>query len=354
LTEAWQIHGTSLPDGEPCAWWVGDGVLSAVPVTGAQWLPGRYVVPGLVDAHCHLTLVDGDAGPVPAPSDEVSRRLTELTRSGVLAVRDTGAHDDTAVVLARQDEAAVSVVACGRFLSSPGNYFPGVFEGVPADRLAGAAVEQVEAGATWVKLVADFPPGADLTKPAEPTYDLAAVQTMVDAVHAAGGRVAAHLTLPLVRDLIAAGIDSVEHGTALDEQTLDVMAARGIAWTPTLSAVLAPVGPDAPPDRVARQAERLERMRRLLPYAERVGVTVMAGSDVVGTVAGELANLAACGMSPTGALAAATTSARQFLGLPALVAGAPADLVTYDEDPRDDPSVLARPVAVVRRGRRVA
>ncbi len=52
-------------------------------------------------------------------------------------------------------------------------------------------------------------------------------------------------------------------------------------------------------------------------------------------------------------LRAATTGARSYLGLPSLEAGAPADLVTYDADPRNDPEVLATPAAVVARGRRI-
>jgi imidazolonepropionase-like amidohydrolase len=327
--------------------------MSEAPVDGASELPGRFAMPGLVDAHCHLTLVEGERGPVAAAPELVVQRLRDLPAAGVLALRDTGAHDDTAVVLSKSGDGAVDVVACGRFLASPGNYFPGVFEGVPGERLADAGVEQLRSGAGWVKLVADFPPGAVLSEAPQANYDLDAVRALVDSVHAAGGRVAAHVTTDLVRDLVEIGIDSVEHGTALDEETLDVMAARGMAWTPTLSAVLFPPPPDAPRDRVARQRDRVALMNRLLPFAERAGVTVLAGSDVVGTVPGELAALVEHGLTPAAALAAGTVAARTFLGLTAAAGGDPADLVTYDEDPREDPSALERPAAVLRRGRRI-
>ena len=74
-------------------------------------------------------------------------------------------------------------------------------------------------GAAWVKVIADFPflgPG-EQSAPPSPTYPLDDIRRLVEAVHAAGARVAAHATTGYVGELIAAGIDSVEHGTALDE-----------------------------------------------------------------------------------------------------------------------------------------
>lgn len=79
---------------------------------------------------------------------------------------------------------------------------------------------------------------------------------------------------------------------------------------------------------------------------------ILAGTDVVGTVAEEVALLVELGLEPERALAAAGPAAREFLGLPGLRAGDPADLVTFHDDPRDDPSVPARPAAVVVAGRR--
>jgi imidazolonepropionase-like amidohydrolase len=279
--------------------------------------------------------------------------LAEMAQDGVLALRDTGAYDDSTVRLAQAERGDVVVTACGRFLAPPGGYFPGVFTGVPAELVAVAAVEQVQAGATWVKVVGDFPPAGDLNRPPEANYDRATLQSLVDAVHAAGGRVAVHVTTPVVTDVVAAGADSVEHGTALDEDTVRTMAARGTAWTPTLGAVLRPVPLGAPPEWAQRRHDRIELMRNLLPLALRHGVPILTGSDVVGTVVQEVALLADLGVPPDAALAAATTSARSFLGLPGLAAGASADLVTYDDDPRADPAVLARPAAVLSRGRRL-
>jgi imidazolonepropionase-like amidohydrolase len=205
-----------------------------------------------------------------------------------------------------------------------------------------------------VKIIGDFPtvrPGAPM-EPPSPTYPLTDVEQLVAAVHAAGARVAAHATTPHAAALIEAGVDSVEHGIALTEADLDQLAARGAAWTPTLSAVLSE-SPHDPPERQRFRQEVRDRLRTLLPAAVRRGVTVLTGTDVVGTIPREVALLTQLGLSPTEALAAATTAARGFLGFPDLRDGQPADLVTYPEDPRDDPAVLGRPAAVIRHGTRL-
>jgi imidazolonepropionase-like amidohydrolase len=98
----------------------------------------------------------------------------------------------------------------------------------------------------------------------------------------------------------------------------------------------------------ARAGELRERLRDCLPYAVAHGVRVLAGTDIVGTIAQEMALLAGHGLTVTQAIAAAGSRARDFLGIhPA------GDIVTYDSDPREDPGVLARPAAVVVRGARV-
>lgn len=351
---AYAVEAVGLPDGQDATWWVVGGALTDQPVPDAERLPGRFVLPGLVDAHCHLTLARGDAGPTPATAEQVQATTARLRTSGVLAVRDTGAHDHTPLRLSRDPDGGLQVQACGRFLSSAGHYFPDVYRPVAADELVDAALAEVAAGATWVKLVADFP---DLTREGsspEQTFGIDVVTAMVDAVHAAGARVAAHVTTPLVRDLVPAGIDSVEHGTALDDGTLQEMARRGVAWTPTLCAVTSPAPADAPAAVVERRAARLDLLRELLPRAVASGVTLLTGSDVVGSVAGEVALLTSYGVDPVQALAAATTAARDFLRFDPLAAGARADLVTFARDPREDPEVLAHPAAVVAGGVRVA
>ena len=157
----------------------------------------------------------------------------------------------------------------------------------------------------------------------------------------------------IVGDVLATGLDSVEHANWATEADVAEMARRGTAWTPTLTTVLGHVEPIAA--HVPPAGELLALQRRTLPLAAGLGVTLLAGTDEEphGSLAGEVAALVRFGVPPAAALAAATTGARRFLGLPGLEEGAPADLVTFAGDPRADPGVLAAPVAVLAGGRRV-
>ena len=91
--------------------------------------------------------------------------------------------------------------------------------------------------------------------------------------------------------------DSVEHGTALDESALRLMAQAGTAWTPTLCAVLAVPGTASEAAR-RRVAEYRERLGELLPLAHRLGVPILTGTDIAGTLAREVALLAEHGLAP--------------------------------------------------------
>jgi len=352
---AWRVRAVRLPDGDVVdAGITGSGRWTSEPTVDAEPLPGRFVLPGLVDAHCHLSVGQGDDGwPVALDAKAARTNIAKARSAGVTAIRDTGSPGSVTLELLTTAD-GTGLLACGRFLAPEGRYFPALHVPVPPEHLVDAALAEVRAGARWVKLIGDFPvlrPGEPPGDPS-PTYPLADVRRLVEAVHAAGARVAAHSTTRHVTELIAAGIDSVEHGTALDEDDLAVLAARGGAWTPTLCAALGPAPPHDP-QRETRQLEWRERLSHVLPIAADRGVTIMTGTDVVGTVPREVALLAELGLPPQQALAAATTAARRFLGYAALDDGELVDLASYDSDPRDDPTVLAHPVAVFLRGMRV-
>jgi imidazolonepropionase-like amidohydrolase len=349
----WSVHAVPLPDGDrPDDLWIdATGCVSAGPVPGAEPLPGRYVAPGLVDAHAHPGV---GPGPVARNRAETLDELTAWAASGVCLVRDTGSPGGSVLQL-DPGPGRPRLQAAGRFLAPAGRYFPALLpEEVPQQRLTELALAELARGARWVKVIADFPPVVDGTPsgPAGPTYSPEAVGAMIAAVHAAGGRVAAHVTTDAVAHLVRAGVDSVEHGTALDESTLRVMAQAGTAWTPTLCAVLAV--PGTAPEKVRRRvAGYRERLGELLPLAHRLGVPILTGTDVAGTLAREVALLAEHGLPPVAALAAATTAGYRFLGEPFSQPGRPATLVTYQDDPREDLGVLSAPSAVLIDGIRV-
>jgi imidazolonepropionase-like amidohydrolase len=353
---SWAVRAVQLPDGDrPVDLWVdAAGCLITEPVPGAERLPGRYVVPGLVDAHAHPG-VGREAGmPVALDGSEALNVLAAWAASGVCLVRDTGSPGGSVLQLDLAP-GMPRLQASGRFLAPAGRYFPALLpEAAPQERLTELAVGELARGGRWVKVIADFPPVTDGMPSGPPglTYSREAVEAMVAAVHAAGGRVAAHVTTDVVSDLVRAGVDSVEHGTAIDESALQLMAQTGAAWTPTLCAVLGL--PDTAPEAARRRlAEYRQRLPELLSLAQRTGVPILAGTDTAGTIAQEVALLAEHGLEPAAALEAATTTGYRFLGEPFDQAGQPTTLVTYQNDPREDLAILASPSAIIIDGVRV-
>jgi imidazolonepropionase-like amidohydrolase len=100
------------------------------------------------------------------------------------------------------------------------------------------------------------------------------------AAHEVGARIAVHAAMSDVGPLKTPGVHSIEHGTGLDEVAIEEMAQRGVAWTPTLCALF----------------QLSERLSELLPLVIRLGVPVLAGTDVVGSIPREVELLAAMGL----------------------------------------------------------
>jgi imidazolonepropionase-like amidohydrolase len=325
-----------------------DGPLGDVPAL----VDGGFLVPGLVDAHCHVGI--GPQGAV-APEEAVDQAVTDRD-AGALLIRDCGSPVDTRPLQACPD--LPEIIRAGRHLARSRRYIPGL--GVELDEpalLPDAVVAQARAGDGWVKLVGDWIDRevGDLA-PLWPADVLAAA---VQAAHAEGARVTAHVfgtdALP---GLIGAGIDCIEHGTGLTDDLIAEMARRGTALVPTL------INIDTFPaiaDRAQRFPLYAAHMRKLHAEARVVvrraagaGVPVFAGTDAGGGVrhgriADEVAALHAAGVAD--ALGAASWAARAWLGRPGVEPGAPADLVVYRDDPRTDPGALRHPELVLLRGR---
>jgi imidazolonepropionase-like amidohydrolase len=224
-----------------------------------------------------------------------------------------------------------------------------------------AVEEQVAAGDGWVKLVGDWidRAGGDAADLA-PLWPDDVLAEAISVAHAAGARVTAHVfgedALP---GLIGAGIDCIEHGTGLGADMITEMASRGTALVPTMINI-------ANFPAIAERAERYPRyaahMRTLharvqdtVGAAVEAGIPVYAGSDAGGGVAhgrlvDEIVALRAAGCSGEQALGAASWAAREWLGVPGLVAGAPADLIVTWTDPRVHPDALREPALLMLRG----
>ena len=352
-TSALHIRSIRLPYGVAAEdWWIVNGVLSREPVANATLLPGAFVMAGMVDAHTHLSMGFGRFD-LPEASDAlITANLNDKVAQGVLAVRDTGLLPGASLRAAATHP--VRTTACGNLHAPAGRCYEGIYKAVEADELVAAGLREVAAGQRWVKVMADFPgPDFDYLSPID-NYPIAVIQALCEAVHAKGARVAAHVTGRLCDALVAAGVDSIEHGNHLTEDGLRDMARRGAAWAPTLSTVVAATDMMAAHGVpfIASWHAGLAKARELLPLAQRLGVTVLAGSDEQpAAFAREVALLHEYGLSPEEALAAASDSARAYLGFPSFEEGAPADIVLFDRDPRVDLNELAQPRAVVARGK---
>jgi imidazolonepropionase-like amidohydrolase len=313
-----------------------------------------WVLPGLVDAHCHVGL---DAqGAVDAGTAE--RQAVADRDAGALLIRDAGSAADTRWVDDRED--LPRIVRAGRHIARTRRYIRNYAHEVEPEELADVVRAEARRGDGWVKLVGDWIDRevGDLA----PCWPREALQAAMAAAHAEGARVTAHCfgeeCLP---DLVEAGIDCIEHATGLTEETIGLFVSHGVAMVPTLVNI-------ATFPEIAQQAEAkfpvyAKHMRALharrydtVRAAHEAGIDVYVGTDAGGSLAhglvgGEVAELVAAGLTPTGALAATTWAARRWLGRPGLAEGDDADLVVYDSDPRDDVGVLAHPRAVVLRGR---
>ncbi|MGH4023029.1 MAG: amidohydrolase family protein [Pseudonocardiaceae bacterium] len=342
-----RLRGVLLPAGEFGDLWVADGVICAEPVPGAVTLvEDGYLVPGLVDAHCHVGI--GPRGP--ASLEEAAEQAATDRDAGTLLIRDCGVPIDTRPLQSRPD--LPRIVRAGRHLARPKRYIPAL--GVELDDpwlLPQAVAEQAANGDGWVKLVGDWIDRSigDLA----PLWPDQVLAEAIEVAHAAGARVTAHVfgeeALP---GLVAAGIDCIEHGTGLSAEVIDEMAARGTALVPTLINIDNFPGIADKAGKYPRYAAHMRALhagvRRAVGAAVEAGIPVYAGSDAGGGIAhgrlvDEITALRSVGLSGEQALAAGSWAARDWLGVPALVPGAPADLLVTRTDPRLDPSALRDP-----------
>jgi imidazolonepropionase-like amidohydrolase len=349
------VRGVSLPGREPVELWTDRGAISLSPVASARTIAETgFVLPGLVDVHSH------PGAPEPGqPLDDTVLRADLLAHrdAGVTAVRVAGAPGRLPGWVGEDPELPL-VISAGPWLSTPGLFFPGWGREVTEADLPGAAAEEAAAGDGWVKLRGDWI--VDEQTVAEPRLLPAGVLAdAVGRVHQAGGRVAIHAMHQVTcHRAVKAGVDSLEHGMWLDHDLLARMAAQGTALVPTYTPWAGQMEGILALEPPARQwfLDGYARLGPLTVAAHAAGVAVLAGTDFQphGTIAAEVRHLAAGGLPAEAALGAACWTAREFLGLPALDDGAPADFVVYDRDPVADLHVLDHPAHVVLRGRLVS
>jgi len=357
MPSTFRVRGPVLPDGDSRDVYVVGGRTTYEAQAGADTAAEGWILPGLVDAHNHLGMVDAGAlDPAGIEEQAVADR-----DAGVLLTRDCGSPADTRWVQERAD--LPRLVRCGQHIARTKRYLRLGVEVEPAD-LNAEVRRQALAGDGWVKLVGDWidRDAGDLA----PSFPAGAMAEAVATAHAQGAKVTAHcFGSDSVGTLLDAGIDCIEHGTGLSEQHLDQMAARGVALVPTVLQTskfpeFAAAGRDKFPTYAATMDRLFARRREVLLQAHEAGVPLFVGSDGGGTARHgylheEIAAMVEMGLPVADVLASATWRARSWLGFGSgLDEGDEADFVVYPRDPLEDLSVLATPSLVVLRGLIVA
>jgi imidazolonepropionase-like amidohydrolase len=334
------------------------------------------LLPGLIDTHVHL-IADGKDGALgrdpdraPEEREEVIRQsLLAHARAGVTTLRDLGDNRYSVLGRAGADDEP-TVIASGPPITTPGGHCAAMGgEAAGPQQLRRAVDERAERGAALVKIVVSggaMTPGSDLLSLQYSSEDVALV---VNRAAHHGLPVAAHAhSLNAVNLCIDAGVKNIEHCTCLTRngvQTPADLARRlrnnGIHIGPTFGRI--------PGSRPSTQAEEVTRRTGLVPahrfvqveYLHRKGILVISGSDggihaakPHGIVAHAVAELVAAGIAVDDAIATATSVSAQACGREGtkgrLVAGADADLLVVDGDPRTDITALTKVRAVFRGG----
>jgi imidazolonepropionase-like amidohydrolase len=355
--------------------------LTVPPGTATIDLPGQTLMPGLIEGHGHLFLHPYNETPW---DDQVlheslalrtirAAKAAETTlRAGFTTERDLGtegagyadvglrkAIDSGLTPGPRLLVATRAIVAQGAY--GPKGFEPGVTVPQGAEEASGvegvvrAVRNQIAAGADVVKLYADYHyrPG----EPSLPTFSQAEMDAATAAAHDAGRTVAVHaVTAEGMRRAINAGVDTIEHGDEGTPAVFKAMAAKRIAFCPTLAAGEAIAryrgwnGAEPAPAGVAEG-------RAALRLAITAGVPICMGGDVGvfahGENVREMTAMAAAGMSPAAVLIAATSGNAQAFHLTdrgAVKLGLLADLIAVEGDPSRDLSALTRIKLVMKGG----
>lgn len=350
------VRGIFLPDESERDAWVIDGRLTFTrPVAEAETIAAAgWILPGFVDAHCHVGLAPH--GHVPEADGQAAQAMLDRA-AGALLLRDAGSPVDNRSIQARED--LPRLIRAGRHIARPHRYIRDLGVEVEPDQLVEQVIIQAAAADGWVKLAADWIDRSlgDLA----PVWPDDVLKEAVAKAHELGARVAAHVfgedALP---GLIAAGIDSIEHGTGLTDDLIAAAAASGAAVVPTLVNIdsfpsIAAGGAAKYPTYAAHMRALYASSRDRIRNAFDAGVPIYTGTDAGGSlphglVREEVRALVGAGIPQPEVIAQASWRGREWLGLPGLVEGAFADFVVYDADPRVDLATLYAARRTVLRG----
>lgn len=347
---------------------VADGRILSVgpeaPPAGVETLDvsGKFVLPGFIDAHTHATQLS-----------QVRRAL----ESGVTTLR-------SASVGSYRDVAIGRMVAAGH-LAGPDYLGAGVFvtPNIAEARLASESLFGIsddirsdeelrmlvrvnaENGVRAVKTRATERAGLPDTDPRKQVFSEAQLRAIVEEATALGIPVLCHAHGDEgARAAVLAGVASIEHGTFLTRETLELMAVRGTALVPTYTTLVdldEPGGDYDHPVLTLRADFMVPRMEQTMRMAQELGVRLITGSDTsygpesVSRIGVEVANFVKVGLSPIEAIRGATLYSAELLGIAedtgVIEPGKEADLIVIAEDPLEHIAAIQDVVAVVSNGR---
>ncbi len=337
---------------------------------GTQKIPldGQTLLPGFIDCHIHLCM-DGSPDPMAVSLSEspiittlkAAQSARRTLMAGVTTVRDMGGQDGIDFGLRQAIHSGLipgpRMLISGRLICMTGGHGWQVgLEANGPDEVRKAAREQIKAGVDIVKLMAT---GGVLTPAVEPGSEQLTEEELragVEEAHKAGKKTATHaMGTRGIQNALRAGIDSIEHGVYLDDETVSMMMERNIPLIPTISALY---NIEAKGIEAGIPAFAVEKTLKVKPFhlesirlAREAGVLVAAGTDagtpfnLHGENLGEIKLLVDYGgFSPMGAIEAGTGIAARVLGLEkelgTVAEGKVADLVLVEGNPLDNVDVL--------------
>jgi imidazolonepropionase-like amidohydrolase len=341
-------------------------------------LHGMTVMPGLIDCHDHLADLEGSmqqraAIPPSLAVLKTAQVFHDTLLGGCTSVRDASGVDLGMKLAVEQGiipgpRLKISITILSQFgghndHTEPAGIdsrFPklqsipdGICDG--ADACRRKVREVIRAGADWIKIATTGGVGTPVGGPLVRQFSVDEVRAIVDTAHAAGKPVMSHAYGGEgVKICLDAGVDSIEHGAALDEALIEQMASQGTWLVPTFTVLRKVLEIDARqpgtlPEYMPRKARWLvERQRESFPKALAAGVRIAMGTDAGGfghgRNAGELAYMVETGMTPMQAIVAATRMGAECIGLGGEVGvlrvGAYADLLAVDGDPLANVRIL--------------
>jgi imidazolonepropionase-like amidohydrolase len=344
-------------------------------------------LPGLIDLHVHLTYNPGDVLGDALRHSSAAKGLAALHHaqvmlaSGFTTLRDPGDEDlyysliDVRDAIRRGDFPGPRLFVAPHMISPTGGHgdfndlapdlalqVPNVVVDGP-DAMRKAIREEIKHGADWIKLAASGGVMSAADDPRAQAFTDEELRAAVDEAHRHGKKITVHaIATGAIKAALRAGVDGIEHGILIDDEGIALMKERGVWLVPTVYVLdyIIEEGERTgiPADRIAK-AKALQADRdRCIRKAFAAGVKVAFGSDTIfphDWAPREFGRMVKLGMSPLGAIRAATYSAAEVLGISAEVgsieAGKQADLVAVAGDPLADVTLLEHVGFVMKDGR---